>query len=552
MYENRKFWVGLGVGGILVLLFQYSLLFHVHKPLGLLHGDAYLVNFILKHWMEAFTTGQWRNFTMLPMFHGFTGSLFYTDHHFVQALMALPFYIFTSDIITTSNLLVVTTVLLSFASMYVFSWYMTKHAAASIFSGVIFVLNPFVFARYPDQLILFSLQWIPMIFLSFERKRTGWFFFFLVLQLLTSLYYSVFLTVIVPIYAGVRFLQERRKPLIWTRSGVFGFVVFVMITMLSATMYYRVFSKEPIKRSMDVVALYAARPTDWLFTSEMNMLYGRFAPREGRIYSEHSLFPGVIAIALLPLSFVLLRKRSERKYWVVGIILIIVSVVLSFGPMTFFYRLLYTINPLFHFIRTSARFGVFAYFFLAWICGMTLARILSRFSPKKGMIIGGFVILLILGEYWNKPLDFLIVGASTRELYATFEQRKDIQVILEYPIGNMISYAFPQARAEDLDAQYLLYGALFHNKTLFNGYSGFFPAEYYRRANMLSVNFPSEDKLIQVKQWGVDAIILHRDEFLDASRYDVVRNGLITRQVKLVSEMDGLALFDLTTWTGAR
>lgn len=508
-----------------------------------MHGDAYLVNFILKHWMDVVETGQWQNLFTLPMFYGFSDSLFFTDHHLVQAVGALPFYLITRDVITTSNLFIVTTIVVSFVSMYCFMWHMTKHAAASILSGILFVLNPFVFARYPDQLILFSLQWIPLIFLSLERRRFGWMFVFLALQLLTSLYYSVFLTVILPVY-----MIFRRAKISWERSTYAGLIFFAAVTIFSGVLYYRVFSKEPIRRNLDVVMTYAARPADWLTTSEFNVLYGGLPKRSGSIYSEHSLFPGMVAIALLIASFWVLRKSPERSVWIVGIILLAVSVVLSFGStVPGLYEFLYGVHPLFPFIRTSARFAVFAYFFLAWIAGLTVARMIS----KKYAVVGVILILVVLLEYWNKPLDFLTIDSPTKALYQKLNEQQDIRVLLEYPIGNLISYDYPQARAEDLDSRYLLYAILLHNKTLFNGYTGFIPAEYYRRANILSINFPTDEKLRLLRQWGADALLLHRDEFRDPTLYDSVREGLRSRRVPLIVESADLTLFDLTVWKAA-
>src|SRR3989344_9303894 len=102
------------ISSLLVIIFLGQYLINITKPLGLLHGDAFLVNFILKHWMEVLFSGDWSSFTTLPMFYGFHDSLFFTDHHFMHAVLALPFYLLTRNIITTSNLLIVTTILVSF------------------------------------------------------------------------------------------------------------------------------------------------------------------------------------------------------------------------------------------------------------------------------------------------------------------------------------------------------------------------------------------------------------------------------------------------------
>lgn len=378
-----------------------SLVFNIDKPLSLLHGDAFLVNFILKHWMDVIYSGRWGSLATLPMFYGFTGSLFYTDHHLIQVLVALPFFIATKNIITTSNLVIVTTVVLSLVSMYLFTWYMTSNKIASVLASIVFVLNPFIMARFPDQLILFSLQWISLIFLFFERslkKPTNanlfFFFFFLSIQLLSSLYYSVFLTAILPLYAGIRLVQE--KPVFGKFLGIgaaLGFTLFTVTSALSAWFYYGVFSKYPIGRTLEGTVVYSARVSDWFFTSEFNLLYGglkekfeQLFPNVVRrgIYSEQNLFWGVVPIVLFVISFRLLRKSLYKKLWAASLVVLVVSLLLSLGPEIILsdrlqfpgpYRLLYFINPLFHFLRTPARFGVFTFFFLSLIIGLTWTEV---------------------------------------------------------------------------------------------------------------------------------------------------------------------------------
>jgi hypothetical protein len=93
----------------------------------------------------------------LPMFYGFQNSLFFSDHHFIHAVIALPLFLMTKDIIITSNLLIISTLLMSLTAMYTLCYFFTKHVLPSVLGAIVFVLNPFILARFPDQLILLSL-----------------------------------------------------------------------------------------------------------------------------------------------------------------------------------------------------------------------------------------------------------------------------------------------------------------------------------------------------------------------------------------------------------
>lgn len=168
MPKNAYFF-GLGASLLITTLVTGSLIINAGSPLSVTRGDAFLVNFILKHWLRVITSGDWGSLTTLPMLFGFKDSLFFTDHHFIQAIMALPLYLLTKNVIITSNLLIVFTMFFSSFSMYLFAFHLTKKVLPGILASIIFVFNPFIMARFPDQLILFSLQWIPLIFLSWEK-----------------------------------------------------------------------------------------------------------------------------------------------------------------------------------------------------------------------------------------------------------------------------------------------------------------------------------------------------------------------------------------------
>lgn len=574
--STRRYWVGLLVGFVIVLGFQYSLASHIYSPVGLIHGDSFLVYFILKHWMHVFTTLQWQQVITMPMFFGYEGSLFFTDHHFLVAVFTYPLFLLSRNIVFSAHVIVILTIIASFISMYTLIWHMTKSAKAGIISGILFVLNPFIFARYPDQLNLLSLQWIPLIFLFFELAiRTPrstyllWFFIALSAQLLTSLNYSVMVSVVLPVYMVIRSIQERfqwwSSIHIWT---VIGCVLFVLTAGLTRYSYQRVYEKYPLNRSVEVAKTYAAIPSDWLFTSELNVLYGglkqaaaaRF-PHTVRIgiYAEHSLFPGIVMIVFVIASVFLSRIFPDRNRYAVLVAAMLFAWVLSLGPAVWtpggtgthwVYGLLYRLNPYLHDIRATSRFAVFVYFFAAWIAAYVWQYVEKRVSGRVAACIAAVVIGLILMEYWNKPLEFTEISPGEHAVYGVIQERDDIRVILEYPIGNRISYPFPQARSEDLDARYLLWATLLHSKTLFNGYSGFIPEEYYLRANALSVNFPTDEKLALLQQWGVDAIIVHRNEFVVSTQFDSVCTALKSRGVPILIDAGDDIVFDLTAWSG--
>jgi hypothetical protein len=210
------------------------------------------------------------------------------------------------------------------------------------------------------------------------------------------------------------------------------------------------------------------------------------------------------------------------------------------------YRLAYLIDPLLSYLRTAARFGVFVFFFLGLISSLTLAEIAKKVGVRRYIMLSFIILAILLIEYMNKPLAFTEIDQRTKDFYSLLNKQKQIEVIVDLPIANLISYSYPQARAEDFDAHYLLWATVLHDKILFNGYTGFLPQEYYKRGAYLSINFPTREKLKKLREWGVDGIVLHRDEFNDPSEFERVKSDLRKRGVKQVASTDDLALFDLT------
>lgn len=568
--------IGLGIGVLILSLFLSQFIVNLHQPLSLFHNDWHFITFQLNHYMHVIQNGNWANLTTYPMYYGFSDSLFFGEFFPLHVLFAYPLYLFTNNIFFVSNLLVLLTIIFSYSTMFLLSWQSTKRMGASVIAGLIFAINPFMMGRFPDHLLVLSGGFLPLIFLLIERllarpHRTGlgWLAVALTGQMLTStIYYSIFLTVILPLYIGIRLFQKGwpEKSAIYNRGTIIGFIAFLSVISGIAYMYSKNNATLYSTRSQESTVAYSATVSDWLFTAPNNRLYGQLKPwaakkysyivREG-IYSEHNLATGVIPfiLGLLGVWVLLYKKRDPLliAFFTIGIL----SLVLSMGPqltlsesvrLPGLYGLISTVNPLLGYLRVPTRIAVFSYLSFALVVAYGLSWLETRMKSKPYFILMVCITLGILGEYAIKPVEFLKQDKAVQQAYDAVNARSDINVILEYPIGNAIDYAYPQARMEELDAHYLAYALMYHNKKLFNGYSGFIPKEYQRRADLLSVNFPTRGKLTQLTQWGADALIIHKDEFTEKGRFESVVNSLQALGVSLMHTSDGIAVFDLTAW----
>ena len=98
-FRFRIVWQGLVVSSILSLIFLHNFALNLHQAIEFSHGDAFHVSFTLKHFMNAALSGNWSEITTVPMFYGFKDSLFFSEAFIMQAIMALPIFLLTKNII---------------------------------------------------------------------------------------------------------------------------------------------------------------------------------------------------------------------------------------------------------------------------------------------------------------------------------------------------------------------------------------------------------------------------------------------------------------------
>lgn len=190
-FLKSSFWLGIIAGILLVTLFYISLISNITKPVSYAYADdTYHYYFIIKQYINVYQSGNWSSLPNLPMFYGTPNSLFFLDHHLLQGTLAIPIYLLTHDIIITANIIMVATLYASFLSMYILAWYFTKSLFPSLLAGIIYLFNPFISDWVPGYMLLFSLEWVPLIILFFEKslrrptnRNTFLFFLFMILKL---------------------------------------------------------------------------------------------------------------------------------------------------------------------------------------------------------------------------------------------------------------------------------------------------------------------------------------------------------------------------------
>jgi hypothetical protein len=189
------------------------------------------------------------------------------------------------------------------------------------------------------------------------------------------------------------------------------------------------------------------------------------------------------------------------------------------------YALLYAYVPGFDGIRVPARFLMLVACFLAVLAGLGVAAWLGRLSRRAGLVLVSVASIAILAEGWVAPLPTNVPLVARgfedppRELYTGREMGPLYQYIRDAP-GSIVLIEFPFGEpAHEILATYY---AGYHRRPLVNGYSGFFPESYLRRATFLDhIPLDLETAFKAVASSGATHALVHEGAFEDGRGHEI-------------------------------
>ena len=202
---------------------------------------------------------------------------------------------------------------------------------------------------------------------------------------------------------------------------------------------------------------------------------------------------------------------------------------LGYGPYYWLYRYV----PGFDGVRVPSRYLMLVACFLAVLAGLGAAALLARLSRRAGIAILAAASLVILAESWVAPMPSNVPLASrgfeltARALYTGREMGPLYQYVRDAP-GDVVLIEFPFGDpAYEILASYY---AGYHRRPLVNGYSGFFPEPYLRRATFLDhIPFDLETAYKAVQSSGATHALVHEAAFEDGRGHEMtdwlLRNG---------------------------
>lgn len=424
------------------------------------------------------------------------GVLSYSDAVLIEGLFATPLLALGLRPLLVHNLVLLGGMCASGIGMCALARHLTKNEAASVLAGVVFAFAPYRFGHIMHLELQWAV-WSPWAFWAMQKALesgrlkygvlTG---VFAALQLMSCVYYGLFLGVLLGVVGGLQWLfvsRDLRLP------SLRALAVGALVVLACAAIYsrpYRSASARVGARSPGEVREWSAGPRSYRAVSESNLLYASFP----KGWDENSLFPGFVPPLLAIVGLISVRPRRTALIYLAGLAL---AVDMSFGLNGIIYPWLYKYGGVFSGLRAPARASIFFLLFLGALAarGATavLGRVRLRARPYAAIALVGVVLL----EYWVAPLHLVPYPNQAPPLEEFLRQR---------PPGPIAH--FPMPRGLPGPDPHYLYSSTFHWKPIVNGYSGYYPPSYLRRLKAVE-GFPDGRSIGHLMGEGVRYLVVH-------------------------------------------
>ena len=448
------------------------------------------------------------------VFHPERNVLAFSDAMLVEGVLAAPFEWAGVPPVLTHNLMLLGAIVASAVGAAMLARHLTRSTAAAVLAGIVFAFAPYRF----DHLHHMELQWTvwtPWAFWTLQRTIESGSTRFgvltgvcVALQMMSSVYYGVFLSLTIAAAAGLQLTPFRGAALLQRVRSLFAAAAIATTVSVVYLLPYATAAERVGTRSKSDVATFSARPRDYLATTRTNLLYGR---NEG--VPERRLFPGVLPLLLALTGLLIVPPQTLTIAYVLALAL---AFELSLGHYGVLYPALYEYVPVFRALRAPARAAVFVLFFLSVLAAHGLAVITASFSRRLRATVVAVAGAVVLLEYWVAPLELVPYFNAPPPLYA---------YLAHLPRGVVAEFPLPSPSSPPRHDPRFMYMSTFHWMPLVNGYSGFFPPSYLERLEKLAT-FPDSQSVAVLRNDGVSYVVVHADGYPPGTREVIVERLL--------------------------
>jgi hypothetical protein len=421
-------------------------------------------------------------------------TLTYSDPVLVSALMSAPLFWLGLNRVVIYNIVFLSAWVLSGAAMYLLARSLTGRRDAAIVASVVFTLYPYRFDHYSHLELQMTIG-MPIALWALHRTlarartadgmATGGAF---ALQMLSSLYYGVFMVVYLAVVGGALWAGRHfpRGPVLKLVAG--AALAAILIAPIATT--YQAGKAVVGERNDAEVKAFSAVGHDYLEPHFRARIYQRWV--DPRLH-ERQLFPDITPVALAvigawpPLSVATIAYTTALT----------VVFDASLGTNGMVFPWLRASVPGYRSLRVSPRFSILGGMTLAILCGYGASRLFARWprgrTPLLLAMLGAMMIEALpdirLERVWPEP----------PAIYRSLDARSP-HVLAEFP-------TWEQTGDSAMDTRYI-YFSTFHWQKLVNGYSGYFPPSYVEFQHRTR-DFPSDAALAYLRDRGVEYVGWH-------------------------------------------
>lgn len=572
-FLNRN-WLGFLIIGGATLIFFAPVIARIdsYSP----GGDAMFNAWEMRRNQNCLLGNNCSDYTDANIYFPNVDTMLYSEAQLSAGLITLPLYWLNDSPIFAYNILTTISFFLSGWFMYLLAKYLSKDSkAVSILAGLLFAFAPFKIAgiSHLQNLSIFCLPLATLLILKYLGTSKRKYLIGLFLALLYVFYASWVQMVFVLMALGILVAG------LWAvRSFSFKKLLPVALTIGLATLATWPLAKEYLRFSKENNAsfglsqqiLYSSNVVDYLIPQEGTIL--------GKIYyglkpdaTVNSMNPDSISyhgfIVYIVSIFVVLAalwlwwrtKKLDDNTRIVLILVVValVGLLVSLGP---FLKLkgthLYPIGeelsvviplpwlivnkvlPQLGFIRAIGRTSVLALF--AFSCLLAFLpyywqRLKTPFTGRTLGIIVGVLFLVELAPMYSIPM-------ATQSFAYNLKIPAVYRYVHESDVDNIVilnaDYDYPGAVIPFARAEQVLWAG-YHNKNIFNGYSGYTPPDYVKdfedyidfdiqdveELKSRGIRFVLVDKLLMTtKPWVRDRVASHVNQIdFEDDRYTLFR-----------------------------
>lgn len=484
---------------IFLVLFFFvfrSLIFNLSTDL-LDWRDYSLMLWIIFQHIDKITHLDFANYFATSAFYPHPYSLLFSDLLLPQALLALPLFLISNNLVLSFNIVFVLTFILNYFASFLLWKLLFKRNVLAFFGSVLLIFSPFLHMELSHFQMISYWPFLFALFFLFRNEEipkksnillVG---LFLSIQFLSSVYLAVFLITTIVLYFLIRRLSGTNlKP--DAGNFVLIFAIFLLVCGFFIKGYLDMKETYNLRRDLEEYVNYSAQISDYIFSTNINSIIHKSSIAQKwnnfdkNNFGAKASFQGFLIFFLSIVSIFEINKKkgmfsisieiNQRRGFFLGLLLI--GLLFSLGPRISFngtyahiplpYTLAIKYVPMFDLVRAEVRWSYLFYFGLIYFALISLDKI----SRKKHVQIYLSVIFLVfILEYI--PLNIKTFSKDYTSEYPSLKKLclEKRQVLLEVPVthlnaGTNIVEGLTYITTTEL-------ATVYHSCNLINGYSGY-------------------------------------------------------------------------------